>query len=72
MVLASKDIFFRFVGSKMLGWMSSRYLKFSNKIVYNNPLKPTETRVTPFAEMANLAPRYGDLVPPLYHKELLK
>jgi hypothetical protein len=31
----------------------------------NKSLKPTVTRVTPFAEMANPAPRYGGLVPPL-------
>jgi hypothetical protein len=31
---------------------------------WNKSLKPTVTRVTPFAEMANPAPRYGGLVPP--------
>ena len=34
--------------------------------MYNNSLKPTVTRVTPFAEKAKPAPRYGSLVPPLY------
>ena len=32
---------------------------------YNKSLKPTVTHVTPFAEKAKLAPRYGGLVPPL-------
>ncbi len=32
---------------------------------YNKSLKPTVLRVTPFAKMANSAPRYGGLVPPL-------
>ena len=31
----------------------------------NKSLKPTVTRVTPFAKKANPAPRYGGLVPPL-------
>jgi hypothetical protein len=31
----------------------------------NKSLKPTVTRVTPFAEMAKPTPRYGGLVPPL-------
>ena len=35
-------------------------------MAYNKSLKPTVTRVTPFAEMAKLAPRYGGLVPPFY------
>jgi hypothetical protein len=30
---------------------------------YNNPLKPTVTRVTSFAEIAKPAPHYGGLVP---------
>ena len=32
----------------------------------NKSLKPTVTRVTPFAAKANPAPPYGGLVPPLY------
>ncbi len=35
-------------------------------IASNNSLKPTETCVTHFAEMAKPAPRYGGLVPPFY------
>ena len=35
----------------------------------NNPLKPTVTRVTPFAEKANPAPRYGGLIPPFCCQE---
>lgn len=31
----------------------------------NKSHKPTVTRVTPFAEQAKPAPRYGGLVPPL-------
>jgi hypothetical protein len=31
---------------------------------YNKSLKPTVTRVTPFAEMANPAPNYSGLIPP--------
>ena len=33
--------------------------------MYNNSLKPTVTRVTPFAHKAKPAPRYGGLVPPI-------
>jgi len=36
----------------------------------NNPLKPTATRVTPFAEKAKPAPRYGGLVPPFYTEKV--
>jgi len=36
------------------------------KRMWNKSLKPTVTRVTPFAGMANPAPRYGGLVPPFY------
>ena len=32
----------------------------------NKSLKPTVTHVTPFAEKAKPAPRYGSLVPPFY------
>jgi len=32
---------------------------------HNKSLKPTATRVTPFADMAIIAPRCGGLVPPL-------
>ncbi len=32
----------------------------------NKSLKPTVTRVTRFAEMANPAPRYSGLVPPFH------
>jgi len=35
------------------------------EIKYNNSLKQTATRVTPFATEANPTPRYGGLVPPL-------
>jgi hypothetical protein len=35
----------------------------------NKSLKPTVTRVTPFAEMAKPTPRYGGLIPPLYLPE---
>ena len=38
----------------------------------NKSLKPTVTRVTPFAEKAKPAPRYGGLVPPLCAKEIKK
>jgi hypothetical protein len=31
----------------------------------NKTLKPTVTRVTPFAKKAKPAPRYGGLIPPL-------
>jgi len=34
--------------------------------MHNKPLKPTVTHVTPFAEIAKVAPRYGGLVPPFY------
>jgi len=33
---------------------------------YNKSLKPTATRVTPFAEKSKPAPHYGGLVPPFY------
>ncbi len=33
---------------------------------WNKSLKPTVTRVTPFADEAIIAPRYGGLVPPFY------
>ena len=36
---------------------------------HNKSLKPTLTHVTPFAERANSAPRYGGLVPPLNGQE---
>jgi hypothetical protein len=32
----------------------------------NKSLKPTVSRVTPFAEQTKPAPRYGGLVPPFY------
>jgi hypothetical protein len=38
---------------------------------YNNPLKPTVTRVTHFAEKAKTTPRYGGLAPPLYAQKLV-
>jgi len=37
-----------------------------NDISQNKSLKPTMTRVTPFAERAKPVPRYGGLVPPLH------
>jgi apolipoprotein N-acyltransferase len=39
--------------------------KESIDILHNKSLKPTATHVTPFAEKAKPAPRYGGLVPPL-------
>jgi hypothetical protein len=42
------------------------YKEAMSWVPYNKSLKPTVTRVTPFAEMANPAPRYGGLVPPLH------
>jgi hypothetical protein len=35
-----------------------------NTILSNKSLKPTDTRVTPFAEIAKFAPHYDGLVPP--------
>jgi len=35
------------------------------RLLQNKSLKPTVTRVTPFAEKAKPAPLYGGLVPPL-------
>ena len=34
-------------------------------MTWNNPLKPTATRVTHFVKGAKPAPRYGGLVPPI-------
>jgi hypothetical protein len=41
-------------------------LKYPQLLQQNKSLKPTVTRVTPFAEKAKPAPLYGGLVPPLY------
>jgi hypothetical protein len=38
---------------------------WQGRLASNKSLKPTVTHVTPFAEKANPAPRYGGLVPPL-------
>jgi hypothetical protein len=45
-----------------------RYGGLVPPLYLNKSLKPTVTRVTPFAEMANPAPRYGGLVPPFYEQ----
>jgi hypothetical protein len=44
-----------------LGLASSLW---QGQLASNKSLKPTVTRVTPFAEKANPAPRNGGLVPP--------
>jgi len=35
-------------------------------LTWNKSLKPTVTRVMPFAELAKSLPRYGSLAPPFY------
>ena len=56
---------FKTLGKCHLHWNVFRdqvpYTKINSieKILWNKSLKPTVTRVTPFAKMAKPAPRYG-------------
>jgi hypothetical protein len=45
---------------------------YAHSLAANKSLKPTVTRVTPFAEKAKPAPRYGGLVPPFYNRKNFK